>query len=292
MNAKDGAMGLRSWWLIGSASLLVVAGWACATDDADNESAKDPVAAGEYGEVDDDDDTTASDNDDDTDAAVACDDFEGTEPVSRALEPLFDAEYYAEQSSLYFDTIDIDSPLDLRPEYAELVARWEWPPWWKLTAYTRDAIEVTDRLLRILSPSTIPERDCRFFAEQPFGRCHVVFYYDGEPCPIYEEFTFNNQGEVTFVEAWSDIPGLLPYDDPEDAWAEGEDVNRLSTRIPGLGKSSGRIDVDGACMAQVAAEDADVADFVKRAHRPWFYWTGEYFGNPESFAQGCGWETR
>ncbi len=29
-------------------------------------------------------------------------------------------------------------------------------------------------------------------------------------CPIYEELTHNDQGEVTFVEAWSMVPNLPP----------------------------------------------------------------------------------
>ncbi len=46
--------------------------------------------------------------------------------------------------------------------YGELIARWEWPPWLKLTAYTRDVIETADQVLE-LYPSVVRERDCRAF---------------------------------------------------------------------------------------------------------------------------------
>ena len=54
-----------------------------------------------------------------------------------------------------------------------------------------------------LDPSTVPTRDCRAFSVQPFARCYVTFEYKDGPCPIYEEFVFNDQGEMTFIEAWS-----------------------------------------------------------------------------------------
>ena len=146
---------------------------------------------------------------------------EGPGARSTCLSPTQTPEYYAEQSSRYFDTMDYSTDVPA-PPYSELVARWEWPPWLLLTAFGAENIEATDTLL-LLYPSIVPERDCRFFDEQPFGRCRVVFYYDdeshqGRGCPIYEEFTFNDAGEVTFIEAWSDLPGFLPM--PEgDTWA-------------------------------------------------------------------------
>ncbi|GDX78711.1 hypothetical protein LBMAG42_05220 [Deltaproteobacteria bacterium] len=48
--------------------------------------------------------------------------------------------------------------------------------------------------------------------------------------------------------AWSDLPELLTWDASADPWAEGEAVVRLSTRIPGLGTPSGRIDPTGEAM--------------------------------------------
>ena len=213
--------------------------------------------------------------------------------LSPCLQPTMDPSWYAEWSSGYFDTMDsaVDIELDEMP-YSELVARWEWYPWLKLTAFGYDNIIATDTLLR-LYPSTIPERDCRAFDQQPFGRCRVTFYYEdasheGRGCPIYEEFTFNDAGEITWIEAWSDLPGFLPMAD-DDPWAEGDDVTRLSTRIPGLGNAAGRIDLNGAAM-NAAAADPDVADFQARANDWYATWAAELEANEDfMWPVGCGW---
>ena len=134
-------------------------------------------------------------------------------------------------------------------------------------------------------------RDCRAFTVNPFARCRVSFDYSGKPCPIYEEFTFNDQGEMTFIEAWSDLPGMLPSSDPSDYWAEGDDVHRLSTKIPGLGNETGRIDLNGYCLQRAGNGDADIADFLKRARNPIGWWLREYLTNPDSFNRGCGWNS-
>lgn len=209
------------------------------------------------------------------------------------LEPTMAPEYYVEQALKYFDTLDTSASEDSIPEYSELVARWEWPPWLLLTGYGRDDMIRISLGLRDADPSTVPERDCRFFDEQPFARCRVVFEYEEGPCPIYEEFVFNDAGEMTFIEAWSDLPGMLPMDDAEaDPWGEGADVRRLSTRIPGLGNATGTIDPDGEHMAAAAEADAEVADFVERARDFWGTWFAELSSaEPDFFARGCGWET-
>jgi len=70
-------------------------------------------------------------------------------------------------------------------------------------------------------------------------------------CTIWEEFTFNNDGEVTFVEAWS-------HSLPKSA--------RMSARIPGLGQPSGAIDPnDGVVWDPIAAVQPDVATLHARA---------------------------
>ncbi|MCZ7586306.1 MAG: hypothetical protein M5R36_24935 [Deltaproteobacteria bacterium] len=239
-------------------------------------------------EGDDDNNGDGVPADDDTDSP-ACDDEGGAAPTSSAMIPNFSPEYYAEQSRIYFDTLDSSADPDSIPNYSELVARWEWPPWLKLTGFGRKNMIRIDKLLR-LYPTAVPERDCRAFDVQPFGRCRVVFSYNGgEPCPIYEEFTFNEYGEVTFIEAWSDLPGFFPAD-AGDVWAEGPDVQRLSTRVPGLGTASGLIDVDGECMREAAAQDEDVADFVAHAKHFAVAWIINYLDyGADSFRVGCGW---
>jgi hypothetical protein len=199
-------------------------------------------------------------------------------------------EYYVEQSLRYFDTLDVDADPASVPYYSELVARWEWPPWLKLTGYTRDTMNATAAFLRKMDPSTVPDRDCRAFPVQPFGRCRVTFAYGGRPCPIYEEFTFNDGGEMTFIEAWSDLPGMLPMTDEKDTWAEGPGVHRLSTRVPGLGNEEGRIDPAGRWMMDAARGDPEIADFARRTRDQWQYWMDEFMAAGDTLYQrGCGW---
>lgn len=201
------------------------------------------------------------------------------------LAPTFSDEYYIEQSIKYFRTMESSVPINVIPNYSDLVARWEWPPWLMLTGYTRANLIWTDIALK-LNPTAYAKIDCRAFPVQPFGRCYVIFNYEGELCPIYEEFTFNDQGEMTFIEAWTDAPGWIPMD-PDDTWAERDNVNRLATRIPGLGNATGRIDLDAEWMQEAASQDADVADFVRRARKPYGAWFGELAANSAALSKGC-----
>lgn len=215
----------------------------------------------------------------------------GVDALATCLEPTQTDGYYIEHSNGYFDTMDYNQDMDVIPPYSERVVRWEWPPWLQLTGYTRDEIIVSDSLLKLF-PSTIPERECRAFAEQPFGRCYVTFYYDdhdGKSCPIYEEFTFNDAGEITWIEAWSNLAGQLPAPD-SDPWAEGEDVARLSTRIPGLGNPDGLIDPEGKSMIAAGEGDADVENFRVRAldwHAAWLDAIED--AGDDMWERGCGW---
>lgn len=214
----------------------------------------------------------------------------GPAALATCIVPTMTREYYADQSNKYFDTLDARADQTVVPNYSKLVARWEWPPWLKLTGYGKDMMIELDRLLVERDPSTVPLRDCRGFATQPFGRCHISFDYGGKRCPIYEEFAFNAEGEITFIEAWSDLPGLRPMSDPNDTWAEGPGVRRLATKIPGLGGEHGLIDLDSEGMKKAAAQDPEVADFVARAKAFWATWSAEYQDAGASlFARGCGW---
>ena len=217
--------------------------------------------------------------------------YEGTPgATSTCLAPTWPSEYYAEQASKYFDTLDIDASPDSIPNYAEDVARWEWPPWLLLTGYGRQSLLDTAVVLRLEDPSTVPIRDCRGFDTQPFARCYVVFEYEEGPCPIYEEFTFNEAGEMTFIEAWSDLPDLRPQGDPDDPWGEHDSLGRLSTRVPGLGASDGTLDLASEAMLSSSAEDPEVADFALRASDWATYWFETLAASdPDFFAVGCGW---
>lgn len=227
-------------------------------------------------------------------AAGGCsEDAPGPDALSTALSPTRPASYYVDQANKYFDTLDTSADRASVPTYSELVARWEWPPWLKLTGIGRDKIHDLDKLVLVATPATVPQRDCRFFPEQPFARCYVSFDYPGKGrCPIYEEFTFNDAGEMTFIEAWSDLPGMLPMADPQgDRWAEGANVSRLSTKVPGLGNAEGLIDLEATWMVAAAEGDADVADFLKRAKDFSTWWLREYnAAGDDLFPIGCGWK--
>lgn len=202
----------------------------------------------------------------------------------------------------------------IHPRYSPLVVRYEFPPWLLTTGYGVQTMKNVDELLRLYS-TDYKSIECRSFDTQPFGRCHVVFLYgkddpktpqdDRTECPIYEEFTFNDQGQITFIEAWTDHVGYLPMD-PNDYWAEGDNVKRLSTSVPGLGNAQGKIDPKSHAMAQ-AAENFDTsfgADYWDEWDHPvgpftsmvediggrfsfwpnWFQRTAQHQG---SFLDGC-----
>ncbi|MBC7531766.1 MAG: hypothetical protein H7318_09325 [Oligoflexus sp.] len=148
----------------------------------------------------------------------------------------------------------------LHPHYSPRVIRFELPPWLLTTGYGEKSMKNVDELLR-LTPTDYKSIDCESFPVQPFGRCHVVFLYgrddpktakdDRVECPIYEEFTFNDRGEMSFIEAWTDKSGYLPMP-AEDHWAEQAGVSRVSTSVPGLGQASGFIDPFSPAFAAAA----------------------------------------
>jgi len=161
-----------------------------------------------------------------------------------------------------------------------------------LTGLGKQDMIDTAEVLKVGDPSTVPERDCRYFPEQPFARCYVVFEYEGGACPIYEEFVFNDAGEMTFIEAWSDLPGLRPQVGDTDPFGERGTFYRLSTRIPGLGTPDGRFDLESEYMVSASSEDEYVADFALRATNWWNFWFELLNSSPpDFFAQGCGWSS-
>lgn len=222
--------------------------------------------------------------------AIACAAAPGPDARSTALTPSRPPSYYVEQASRYFDTLDSGADPDSIPAYSTLVARWEWPPWLLLTGYGREMMIALDKNVVKATPATVPVRDCRFFGAEPFARCRVTFQYAEGACPIYEEFTFNDQGETTFIEAWSDLPGLLPTASAADRWAEGGAVHRLSTKIPGLGNATGTIDLQASWMQEAAKGDPEIMDFVARAEDPVGSWLQAYRdAGKDLFKRGCGW---
>ena len=201
---------------------------------------------------------------------------EGDATLSTALSPKFPADYYRQQCSLYFDTLASNRSDFLIPSYSKDVVRWEWPPWLLLTGKGKANMIALDILLKGY-PSKVPaaEREFKIVDTQPFGRSRVTFYFGPEGkdiVKIYEEFTFNDRGQITFIEAWSDEDGLLPMPSKErDPWGEGDDVNRLSTIMPGLGSPDSRIDL--SAVEAAAKTDHRLAVFLKCYEHPVFEWT-------------------
>ena len=92
---------------------------------------------------------------------------------------------------------------------------------------------------------------------------------------IYEEFTFNDAGEITFIEAWTDEASLLPMDPATDPWAEGPDVKRLSTKVPGLGTQDGFVQSSDPNFKLLASRDEDLKDLRRRMRMPVRNWLKE-----------------
>ena len=201
------------------------------------------------------------------------------------LSPTQSPEYYIDQNIKYFLTMESNTSPLIIPNYSKKVVRWEWPPWLLLTGYGSSSLIWTDLLLK-LNPTTYPVLNCEAFDTQPFGRCHVVFDYSGELCPIYEEFTFNDKGEITFIEAWIDAPGWIPMKE-HDYWAEGENVDRLATKVPGLGNETGLIDIHSDWVKDAAAKDADISELVRRTKKPVSTWAYELITHIEEVRHGC-----
>jgi len=172
----------------------------------------------------------------------------GPQLLSIVLKPTFEKEYYKDQVNQYFDSLDTSVEKG-KPKYSPKIARWEWPPWLILTGYGDEKMRIIDGAIRKSGQCICVNRQHRFFPQNPFIRSVVTFYYGEEdvanrtnPLRIFEEFTFNDIGEITFIEAWwdRDYRGLLPPLD-DNGWPIDQDaVNRISTQIPGLGNSDGK----------------------------------------------------
>jgi len=189
---------------------------------------------------------------------------------ARDLKPAFPPEYYAEQSNRYFNTLDTYAFEEPKPAFSSHVIRWEWPPWLFLTGH-KDHWMAFDALLPLF-PTRVINRDCRGFEVQPFGRCRVTFHYIWADAyvDIYQEFTFNAAGEITFIEAWTDEDGYRPMNPALDYWAQSPAVSRLSTRVPGLGRPDGRYQMDQ--LRTLAEDDPALQDLHARLQMPVVAW--------------------
>jgi hypothetical protein len=214
--------------------------------------------------------------------------------TSRCLGPKQTNAYYVEQANRYFDSLDVSKKSYIAPNYHARAVRWEWKPWLLLTGYYKYWMDWTASTLRSVDPSTVPGRICLAFSEQPFARCYVNMQYPNHqknrPCYIYEEFTFDDAGKVTFVEAWSASPrSRLPSDYKTDPWAKLSSARRLSTIMPGLGHKDGLVNLISTEMTN-AAKDSLVDDFRHRATNWEISEANEYIHRTNDvFVEGCDW---
>lgn len=193
--------------------------------------------------------------------------------LSTVLTPKFEEAYYIDQANQYFDTLDTSVEKG-NPKYSDKVARWEWPPWLILTGFGQLQIQVIDGAIRESGKCICVDRQHKFFPQNPFVRSVVTFYYGEEdianktnPLRIFEEFTFNDAGEITFVEAWwdRDYKDLLPALDDKGWPLDQNAVKRLSTQLPGLGNSDGKIHLMSDEFIEAANKTQIIASFRARA---------------------------
>ncbi len=217
-------------------------------------------------------------------AQLTCTERFGEGARSTCLKPTHSPEYYVTLSKQYYDTLDRTRVMPRPPQYASQVIRWEWSPWFKLTALGRDQLVAFNEFLADAVDVTMQHPiECKAFAVQPFSRCHMLFEHQQLLCPTYAEFTFNDDGEITFVEGWSDLPGLRPSTNASDRWAESPEAHRLSTKVAGLGNAKGNVDFTAEWMLAAAENDAEVADLVTRAKDFWSAYSREFVTGADSF---------
>lgn len=169
-------------------------------------------------------------------------------PAMPAPKTALTPEYFQNEAYAYFDSIDFFVFGRPAPHYASSVVRWEWHPWLQLTGYGRWSLKFD--VLQKLYPTRIRNRNCSVHANAPQVRCHVTFGYIGQSktAAIYEEFTFNEVGEISFIEAWSDTSDIT-------AQAEAGTLKRMSV-----------------LAQQSDSQDPDVLDMRTRMQHPLYYW--------------------
>lgn len=162
-------------------------------------------------------------------------------------QPAINHDYYIREANRYFDTLDFRVWLDPSPVYAQDVIRYEHPPWLKLTGYGKAYMTTLDKV-QTLYPTRVVERVCAAYDVAPQARCTIEFRYIGmrTGVKIYEEFTFNEASEITFIEAWSDTPEVATQ-------VQDETLFRYSQNLYD-------------------------ADLIERLKHPVYYWFRELLG--------------
>lgn len=188
--------------------------------------------------------------------------------LSNNISVKFIPTYYIGQCDVYFNSLESNFRF-FKPSYSKLVTRWEWSSSSHLTGYGRNTIHAVDSFMRNY-PCIYMEREHRFFMQQPFARSMVTCYFGNDiqakahPIKFYYEFTFNDVGEITFIECWLARQGDQLPSFRHDGWPTG-DIYRLSSILPGLGNQYGIVDMNSAVMYIAGTNDEYIAELRSRA---------------------------
>lgn len=207
--------------------------------------------------------------------------------LSTRFTPNKPKDVYLNQAQTYFNFLVTNLDVHVNPDYSFGLIRWEWPPWLVLTGLGSHSTLKIDENIRKGGPCLCPNQEHRFFDQNPFVRSRITFYYGKtaeedsktgtNAIHIYEEFTFNSFGQITFIEAWWDNPENLnlpktlgkgwctwPQLPPResDGWPPLE-INRMSSKIPGLGCGR-RSMLSSDSLKEAAKKDPYVKEFRER----------------------------
>lgn len=203
-----------------------------------------------------------------------------------AVQATREKEYYIEQAHLYFDLIAGTKDRSLTQLfYSNWLIRYEWEPWLMLTAQNNGVD--TAKLIDSLEPEAIPcevpmeQRYVRFYTTNPFVRMMIRIYWPDRTSDIvtwiYEEFSFDRNNDICFIEAWSypestlsrgggkgyvienqndpllpsdkAIPSDLTDEESNFCWPDQDRIYRMATHVPGLG--------DADCKPKILKEGQD-----------------------------------
>ena len=197
--------------------------------------------------------------------------FETPKLYSNSVVPNKDESYYINQANTYFSFLETTSKDHIEPNYSPSLIRWEWEPWLILTGLNDERTLIIDSLIRETGKCECLDRELVFYNTNPFVRCRVTFYY-GEnktPIKIYEEFTFDGSGNISFIEAWYDVEdNKLQIPEREfDGWPKFCSVKRLSNLIPGYNKTDFILVLESSEMISQAELYDDVKNFKSRAEK-------------------------
>ncbi|KAL7556649.1 hypothetical protein ACA910_017588 [Epithemia clementina (nom. ined.)] len=113
------------------------------------------------------------------------------------------AEYYIKQCDIFLNTLTTTLRPAKIPNLSKTVMRWDWSHD-RLTGRNRDTLIAMDIFATAVAPEQSVESEHKIYQQQPLGRSMVQFQSvkSGDLRTLYIEFTFNDEGEISFVEVW------------------------------------------------------------------------------------------